>query len=251
VVKFKNQREGLFMKTFFSMLLGLLLLTGVSAEGISAQTAPKTINGGVVNSKASLPKPEYPDSLREAGVEGTVVVNIIIDETGAVIFAEAELNDQRVRKSEDGTVMEPMVVDPQLRASAETAARGAKFAPTLLSNVPVQVKGKIVYNFSASANKPVAEMPKVATGGVLNGKATSLPLPEYPAAARAVKAGGAVAVQIVIDEYGNVMSATAVSGHPLLRSASEAAARQAKFAPTILYGEAAKVAGVLIFNFAP
>ncbi len=240
------------MKTFFSMLLGLLLLTGISPEGMSAQTAPKTINGGVVNGKAiNLPKPEYPDSLREAGIEGTVVVNIIIDETGAVIFAEADLNDQRVRKSEDGTVLESLVVDPQLRASAETAARGAKFAPTLLSNVPVQIKGKIVYNFSATASKPGAGIPKTLTGGVLNGKATSLPLPEYPAAAKAVKAAGAVSVQIVIDESGNVVSAQAVSGHPLLRAAAEAAALGAGFSPTLLSGEPVKVAGVLMYNFVP
>ncbi len=34
--------------------------------------------------------------------------------------------------------------------------------------------------------------PKTVSGGVLNGKATSLPKPAYPAAAKAVRAGGAV-----------------------------------------------------------
>ena len=48
--------------------------------------------------------------------------------------------------------------------------------------------------------KPV---PKQISGGVLNGKATSLPKPPYPPAARAVRASGAVSVQVLIDENGN------------------------------------------------
>ncbi len=240
------------MRSIFSVLLGLLLLTGVSVEGTSAQTAPKVINGGVVNGKAiNLPKPDYPTELKAAGVEGTIAVNVVIDEAGNVISAEAEINDQRMRKAEDGTVLEPAVADPQLRSSAEAAARGARFAPTMLSGVAVQIKGRIVYNFSA-ANRVVSSdgQPKVS-GGVLNGKAKTLALPEYPAAARAVGAGGAVSVQVLIDEDGNVVSATAVSGHPLLRAAAEKAAMQSTFGQTMLSGNPVKVSGVLTFNFVP
>jgi TonB family protein len=92
---------------------------------------------------------------------------------------------------------------------------------------------------------------KTISGGVLNGKATSLPKPAYPQAARAVRAGGAVNVQVVVDESGNVASASAASGHPLLRAAAEQAARSAKFTPTMLSGKAVKVTGVLVYNFAP
>ncbi len=87
------------------------------------------------------------------------------------------------------------------------------------------------------------------SGGVLNGKAISLPVPEYPAIAKQAKASGAVAVQVVIDENGSVISARAVSGHPLLQAAAVAAARQAKFSPTVLMGEPVKVSGVIIYNF--
>lgn len=89
------------------------------------------------------------------------------------------------------------------------------------------------------------------SGGILNGKATSLAKPEYPAAARAVKAGGAVNVQVTIDEQGNIISASAVSGHPLLRQAAEGAARKCKFAPTLLEGKSVKVTGVIVYNFVP
>jgi len=96
--------------------------------------------------------------------------------------------------------------------------------------------------------KPV---PKMVSGGVLNGKATSLPKPTYPAAARAVHASGAVSVQVVISESGGVISASAVSGHPLLRAAAEQAARGAHFSPTLLSGQPVKVSGVITYNFVP
>ncbi len=96
--------------------------------------------------------------------------------------------------------------------------------------------------------KPV---PKIISGGVVNGKATNLVKPVYPAAARAVRAIGAVNVQVTIDEQGNVISASAVSGHPLLRSAAVKAARESKFSPTMLSGQLVKVTGVIVYNFVP
>jgi TonB family protein len=94
-------------------------------------------------------------------------------------------------------------------------------------------------------------VPKTVSGGVLNGKATSLPKPAYPAAAIAVRAGGSVSVQVTISESGSVISASAVSGHPLLRAAAEGAARGARFSPTMLSGQAVKVTGVITYNFVP
>jgi len=98
---------------------------------------------------------------------------------------------------------------------------------------------------------PVKKVPKQISGGVLNGKATSLPKPPYPPAARAVRASGAVTVQVLIDESGSVVSATAVSGHPLLRAAAVQAARGARFSPTQLSGQPVKVSGVITYNFVP
>ncbi|MBK9162532.1 MAG: energy transducer TonB [Acidobacteria bacterium] len=93
------------------------------------------------------------------------------------------------------------------------------------------------------------ELPDVISGGVLNGKAISLPKPPYPPATRAVRASGAVNVEIMIDTEGNVIEANAVSGHPLLRQSAVTAARSAKFAPTMLAGKPVKVKGILVFNF--
>ncbi len=60
-------------------------------------------------------------------------------------------------------------------------------------------------------------------------KPVSLPKPAYPPAARAVRAVGDVGVTVKIDQLGKVLSAVAVSGHPLLRSASVVAAKESLF----------------------
>jgi protein TonB len=90
---------------------------------------------------------------------------------------------------------------------------------------------------------------KTISGGVLNGKAISLPKPAYPPVARAAKASGTVVVQVVVDENGNVTSAHAVSGHPLLQAAAVAAAHSAKFSPAKLSGQPVKVNGVITYQF--
>ncbi len=87
------------------------------------------------------------------------------------------------------------------------------------------------------------------SGGVLNGKAISLPKPAYPPIARQAHASGTVVVQVTIDENGSVISAHAVSGHPLLQGVAVAAARGARFSPTKLSGQPVKVTGVITYNF--
>jgi TonB family protein len=91
--------------------------------------------------------------------------------------------------------------------------------------------------------------PDAISAGVLNNRATSLPEPEYPPIAKAGKLGGAVAVQVTVDVNGKVISANAVSGHPLLRAAAVQAAYRARFLPAIVGGEHVKVTGVVNYNF--
>jgi protein TonB len=87
------------------------------------------------------------------------------------------------------------------------------------------------------------------SGGVLNGKALYLPQPEYPAAAKTAGAAGTVVVRVTIDEQGNVIAATAVSGPPSLQQVCVTAATQAKFSPTLLVGEPVQVVGIITYNF--
>lgn len=238
------------MKVLFSICIGVLFSFAICLPGAVAQEkVPKVINGGVLNGKAvSLPKPEYPVLARDARIGGVVGVNVTIDESGIVISAEADLNDQRERRAEDGTKLEPIPVDPTLREAAENAALQARFLPTFLGGQPVKIKGKILYNFIVDNSDQGPRVGEI-NGPLLNGKATYLAKPTYPAAARAVHAEGMVTVKITIDEDGSVIAAEAINGHPLLRAASEAAAREAKFLPTLLSGQPVKVSGILTYNF--
>lgn len=83
-------------------------------------------------------------------------------------------------------------------------------------------------------------------GGMLNGKAIYMPLPENQTG----QPNGVVMVQILIDEQGSVIDAKAVSGPPALHAAAINAARLARFMPTLLSGEPVKVSGTLAYNFA-
>jgi TonB family protein len=92
--------------------------------------------------------------------------------------------------------------------------------------------------------RPASTPSRNLNGGVLNGMAVSLPRPIYPAMAKQIGASGQVRVQVSVDANGNVVSARAVTGHPLLRSAAESAARQSK-----MRIDAANMTGQIVYNF--
>lgn len=233
-----------FKLAIFVLALATLFLHAVTS---AQQSLPQEIKGGILNAKAlNLPKPQYPEEAKLAKVGGPVSVQVTIDEGGNVILAN-------VVTAPNGQARETMTADQQeklrlhdlLAGAAEDAARQARFTQTLLSGTPVKVTGTIVYNFVPGDDQKT----RAINGGVLNGKAINLPHPEYPAAARAVNASGAVTIQVLVDENGDVISASAVSGHPLLRAAAENAAREAKFSPTLLSGQPVKISGVITYVF--
>jgi len=102
---------------------------------------------------------------------------------------------------------------------------------------------------SATSSPDGTSQEVIVSQGVLNGRAISKPAPRYPEEAKAGRASGTVTVRVVVDESGNVISASAVGGHPLLQQAAADAARQAKFAPTKLSGQPVKVSGVVTYSF--
>lgn len=91
---------------------------------------------------------------------------------------------------------------------------------------------------------------KPVSGGVLNGTALVLPPPIYPEAAKRMRTGGIVEVDVVLDETGKVVSAVAKTGPAMLRDAAVNAALRARFSPTKLSGQPVKVSGVINYKFA-
>ncbi|MEK6409205.1 MAG: TonB family protein [Acidobacteriota bacterium] len=101
------------------------------------------------------------------------------------------------------------------------------------------------------AQRDVPQPPKIIrkSGGVFQGSATRRVEPAYPPLAKAARVSGSVVVEVTADEEGNVISARAISGHPLLKDAAVEAAKGWRFAPTMLTGVPVKVIGIITFNF--
>ncbi|MEQ1643661.1 MAG: TonB family protein [Pyrinomonadaceae bacterium] len=197
--------------------------------GSSDSSYPVSVSGGQA---IYLPSPKL--SIRASGLDfkGVVKIRVFVNAKGEVVSTNAVSGH------------------PLLLADCETAAYYSRFSPRMEDGRAVSFYSSIEYPFGLT-HTPPKPTPKMVSRGVLNGKALSLPKPIFPPEARAIGASGAVSVQTVVDEMGNVISATAISGHLSLRPAAEAAARQAKFAPFILEGQSVKVSGVITYNFVP
>lgn len=138
---------------------------------------------------------------------------------------------------------------PELEDIPDLASPALK-DPTIPKPQAVETPPPLDSSTSPEFASPLPIAPRAPiSGGVLNGRAINLPKPAYPPIAKAAKASGTVVVQVLVDEDGNVVSAHAISGHPLLQAAAIAAARSAKFSPTKLSGQPVKVTGVVTFNF--
>ena len=73
----------------------------------------------------------------------------------------------------------------------------------------------------------------------------------YPEFAKAAGMNGEVAVEIVVDESGKVISAKALSGPAVLRQAAISAALGWKFTPTRVDGSPTQAVGTIRFRFEP
>jgi protein TonB len=92
---------------------------------------------------------------------------------------------------------------------------------------------------------PVARRSVVMGGGEVLKRVS----PSYPQAARSAHITGTVTVELSINEKGNVVSARATSGPPLLAGAAESAARGFKFTPITLDGVPVKSNRTVLFHF--
>lgn len=95
---------------------------------------------------------------------------------------------------------------------------------------------------------PLKQNP-ILQGGVVNGKAKRLITPIYPPEAKAVRAGGVVLVQVLIDETGKVIEAKTTCGYDVFARECEGAALKSSFTPTSLNGRPVKVNGIIVYNF--
>jgi len=86
---------------------------------------------GILNSRAiDLPRPAYPAEAKKDHITGQVQVKVIIDETGKVIFAEAQSGPE------------------PLRDAAVEAAKRARFKPLVTNEVKLKFFGILTFDFN-------------------------------------------------------------------------------------------------------
>lgn len=108
---------------------GLTVYTCADAYPPPAAANPLWV--GVVDRKAvKKPAPVYPPSAKDARIESTVAVSVLIDESGKVVQAQA------------------LAGHPAFRWPATEAACRARFHPALINGPPITVSGILTYKFT-------------------------------------------------------------------------------------------------------
>lgn len=207
--------------------LAAVLLFLCSIQIISAQR--KVISVGIVNKKAqNLPKPKVLNLNKpkhfQMNEEQIVAVQVVIDMNGKVLRAKA------------------ISGHPLLQSACEYAAREAKFAPTLIDGgSPFNIKALLIYKFKTDGtidtniekdDEDVIQTP------------IDLVKPSPPFCNCRFEGNPSVVVVARINEQGSVIEAKAISGHPILKIASEKAALESKFLPTNI-----KAKIIIVYSF--
>lgn len=216
----------------------LALLLCVTAEFAPAQeqSKPVDIPQETVENQYVLKKvaPVYPPLARQARIQGTVILRIIINKAG----------DVRQLQLVSG--------HPMLAPAAIDAVRQWKYKPHEVNGEPVEVETNVQVNFSLAENPPPGDQPALSgqpapkigppsrvrvSSGVSTGLLEHKVPPQYPPEARAQNIQGIVSLRANIDAQGTVYKLELVSGDPVLAAAAMDAVRQWKYRPYLLNGQ--------------
>jgi outer membrane biosynthesis protein TonB len=151
-------------------------------------------------------------------------------------------NETKVVATTDPDKQNPNPAEKPLDPNTQNVAPESENAPATPNN-NTEPAPPTTPNPPAQGQQNPKKIP--VNGGMLNGKAIYLPVPEVPSG----EATGVVLVAVLVDEQGGVIEARAVSGPANLHAAAVAAARLARFNPTLLMGEPVRVSGTLSYNF--
>ncbi|HSB10766.1 MAG TPA: energy transducer TonB [Blastocatellia bacterium] len=166
-------------------------------------------------------EPIYPEEARRAKVQGSVVLDVTVEESGEVSMATVVKGHQL------------------LQLAAVKAAKQWRFSnPT---GAPVTIQLTFTFTLPSSTRnrdeQPRAEQKSLKTIQRVD--------PVYPEEAKGKGIQGEVTVEIKVSTDGKVIDARATNGNDLLRQAAVDAAKQFRFEN----GSGSTVAATLTFNF--
>ncbi|MGO9084364.1 MAG: energy transducer TonB [Candidatus Sulfotelmatobacter sp.] len=230
-------------------LLGVLITCASLAA--SQETAPDRIRvsddvmRGVLVRKVA---PVYPPLARQAHLQGTVVLKVLINKSG------------------DVSDIQLVSGHPMLAPAAMEAVKQWKYQPYLLNGDPVEVETNVQVIFKIaddapsgftgnvvgaklppSALSPPEDTPPSETNSgnpkhvwvseaVMRGLRIENITPVYPPAALQAKVQGVVILTVQVSPSGDVENIRLMNGHPMLVPAAIEAVKQWKYKPYLLNG---------------
>ncbi|HLZ43883.1 MAG TPA: energy transducer TonB [Candidatus Sulfotelmatobacter sp.] len=239
-----------------SLLRAAVLLVFLFALLAAAQETSQTpLDVPLETQYTSLVKkvaPVYPPLARQARIQGTVVLKIIINKSGDV-----------------GNI-QLFSGHPMLAPAAIEAVKQWKYQPYLVDGLPVEVETRVQINFKLGKEPPPEGIVGDAPGGLPPGAIGSIAGgdggvrvsegvmrafrnqkidPIYPPLAKQARIEGIVTLRVQINQSGDVERATLISGHPMLAPAAIEAVKQWKYRPYLLNAEPVNVDTTVSLNF--
>jgi TonB family protein len=238
----------------FLLLIALTSLAASQLRSVPVRADDNVMAGRLLKRVS----PVYPPLARQARIQGTVILKVLINKSGEVA------NIQLVSGH------------PMLAPAAIEAVKQWKYDPYLLNGEPIEVVTNVAVNFTLAGTAPnagttgnvsvgpaggvvtntpgdqnSAALPQRVrvSSGVAQGLLVSKVNPMYPPDARDQRIQGVVILQATIDKEGNVASLQLVSGHPMLAPAAIEAVKQWKYRPYLLNGNPLEVNTQIQVNF--
>ena len=199
----------------------------VGEEFVAYDTPPKPV-GGFAAIQKNL---RYPEIARKAGIEGTVMVKMLVDESGEVVVTE----------------IAESLGDNGCDEAAVEALKSVKWKPAMQKDKPVKVWVSIPVNFRLSGGEAAPkeadfvayDTPPQPVGGFAAVQKNLI----YPDISRKAGVEGIVYVKVQVDENGNVVETEIIKslGDNGCDEAAVAALKSVKWKPAMQRDKPVKV----------
>lgn len=220
---------------FVAGLVAVLGLTG----GMCGQEPPVRVSSGVLAGLLiAHPYPVYPDSVRDAGIDGAMVMRVIVGETGHVEQVQA-------------------VSGPEaMRPAAIEAVRHWVYKPYLVDGVARKVDTTVTISMQYGGGRAPCgtaqpwepDFHVQVSSGTMAGQLLSRPDPVFPALPAHSHVSGATVMRVCISAQGIVEKVVPVMGPDVLRQTVIETLSRWRYRPYVVDGKAVPVATTVTLN---